>query len=418
MRERLLATFDASLNVDQETQKTVTYIQKSFFDFSELFTKFDSSNLCNLYEVTFGHKKLLFQMINTAWMSQKQEQPGKIIFPKNAFKGFNAENYNCVFTIMHHPYNWLSPDNCADFLRYIRQTTDVLIIGHEHRKDSFTSVGEEWSISEFHGKELQNDSNSNSAFSIYQFDDDFQKVTTFDFSWKDTIYHQLFACSKMFMRNTLISSLMLTPSKKYIDENIDDPGMIIIHENADYVRLHEIYCWPDLEQIEIQDNTTINHNKKITNDMQSQLLTSSISIIIILFFSVFTILVTSSYKMVNTYNWWGLRESSVWQATEKSDVPLLSGLLLSPNAKMIYETANSIIQENSDEHDPIFCFPQIPIFYTLAERRDPGTFTKVQWFDVATDEKVIDDMEIIRITKPKVILIQDVPLWVKERHES
>lgn len=116
LRERLLTTFDASLNVDIDTLDSVTCIQKNFFEFSEFFTKFDSSNLCNIYEVTCGTKKLLFQMINTAWVSQKREQPGKLIIPRNAFKSFDADNYDCVFTVMHHPYNWLHPDNCADFL--------------------------------------------------------------------------------------------------------------------------------------------------------------------------------------------------------------------------------------------------------------------------------------------------------------
>ncbi|HYE11409.1 MAG TPA: metallophosphoesterase, partial [Patescibacteria group bacterium] len=280
LRERLLTTFDASLNVDPEILDSVTCIQKNFFEFSEFFTKYDSSSLCNLYEVTCGTKKLLFQVINTAWMSQMREQPGKLIVPRNAFRSFNADNYDCVFTAMHHPYNWLHPDNCADFLHCIRQTTDVLLIGHEHRKDSFTSIGEKWLVSEFRGKELQNGSDTSSAFSIYQFDEGFQNVTTYDFSWKDTLYHRTSACCKMFTRNTLTSSLILTPSKKYVNEYIDDPGMIIIHENADNVRLPEIHCWPDLEQIEVQDTATIIRNKRITNDVSSQLLTNSISVII------------------------------------------------------------------------------------------------------------------------------------------
>jgi energy-coupling factor transporter ATP-binding protein EcfA2 len=212
-------------------------------------------------------------------MSQKVEQPGKLIFPGNAFKDFSANNYDCVFTVMHHPYNWLHPDNCADFLHCIRQTTDVLLIGHEHRKDSFTSEGENWLISEYRGNELQNSSDTNSAFSIYQFDDGFQNVTIHDFTWKDSLYYRTSA-SKMFTRNTLTSSLMLTPSKKYVDEYIDDPGMIIIHENADNVRLSEIYCWPDLEEIDVQDPATIRRNKKITSNVPSQLLTNSISVII------------------------------------------------------------------------------------------------------------------------------------------
>ena len=279
IRERLLTTFDASLVVDPETSNLVTCIQKNFSEFSELFTKYDLSSLCNIYEVTCSEKKLLFQMINTAWMSQIHEQPGKLIIPQNALYNFDANKYDCVFTVMHHPYNWFHPDNCVDFLHCIRQTTDVLLIGHGHQKDAFTIEGEKWLISEFRGKELQNGSDMNSAFSIYQFDDSLQNVTVYDFSWKDALYHTSKYC-KMFTRNTLTSSLLLTPSKEYCNEYIDDPGMIIIHENADNVRLSEIYCWPDLEQIEIQDAATIIYNNRVTTDVPTQLLTSSVSVII------------------------------------------------------------------------------------------------------------------------------------------
>lgn len=281
LRERLLATLNASSTADPELLNPVTSVQNNFFVFTELFTKYNSSNLCNTYAVTCGTKKLLFQMINSAWMSQKEEQPGKLIIPRNELEIVNEDNYDCVFTVMHHPYNWLHPDNSADFLHFIRQTTDVLLVGHEHRRDSFTSesMSEKWRISEFHGKELQNNSDANSAFTIYKFDDGFQNVTTFDFVWKGTLYHSESSC-KMFTKNTLTASLMLTPSKNYIHKYIDDPGMIIIHENADNVRLPEIYCWPDLEQLEIQDTAAIKRNKKITSDISSHLLTSPISVVI------------------------------------------------------------------------------------------------------------------------------------------
>lgn len=139
---------------------------------------------------------------------------------------------------------------------------------------------------------------------------------------------------------------------------------------------------------------------------------------LVLIASIFIILVTASYKMVNSYNWWGLREPSIWEAKEETSIPKLSGLLVSQNTKNILETTNRIVQKYSEKDDPIFCFPQIPVFYTLFERKDPGTFTKVQWFDVSTDKNVIKDIEVIKRVRPKVIIIQDVPQWVRTSHES
>jgi DNA repair exonuclease SbcCD nuclease subunit len=78
LRDRLLSTFDASLVVDSKTLKLITSVQQNFVDFAGLFSSYDPSTLCNKHELKCGTKKLLFQMINSAWMSQAQEQPGKI----------------------------------------------------------------------------------------------------------------------------------------------------------------------------------------------------------------------------------------------------------------------------------------------------------------------------------------------------
>ncbi|WP_332445859.1 hypothetical protein [Sphaerochaeta sp.] len=143
-----------------------------------------------------------------------------------------------------------------------------------------------------------------------------------------------------------------------------------------------------------------------------------ISYTLISIFCIYVILVSSSFKMVNSYNWWGLQEPDIWSATEKTKIPKLSGIYVSRNTNKVLNTVYDLVQKYTDLEDPIFCFPQIPIFYTLLDRKDPGTFTKVQWFDVSTDINVVKDMAIIEKVMPKVIIIQNVPEWVRSKHES
>ena len=278
-REELLAKLDIAKNVDQYILEQMTTVQKNFSEFSKCFFKYDLNNLCNKYVMDCGSTKLLFQMVNTAWMSQEHEEPGKLFIPSSTLESVDNGDYDCVFTVMHHPYNWLNPDNCNDFLDFIRQSTDILIIGHQHRKDSFSCTGEDWRFTEFRGKELQSSSSTHSAFSIYQIDNEFQNITTYDFTWKSNLYQRQ-ESSNMFMRNTLVSSLTIMPSLKYISEYIDDPGMNIIHESADNVKLYEIYCWPDLEEIEVQDITKKIYKKRISDNIPEQLLDNSISVVI------------------------------------------------------------------------------------------------------------------------------------------
>ncbi len=123
-------------------------------------------------------------------------------------------------------------------------------------------------------------------------------------------------------------------------------------------------------------------------------------------------------KMLWTYNWWGMDESDYWESTETLDLPLLGGIRVSAETKQVYETIVRHITENTDPDDPIFCFPQIPLFYNLCDRNDPGTFTKVQWFDVATDASVLSDIEVLKNNPPQAIVIYNTSDGAYSAHES
>lgn len=131
------------------------------------------------------------------------------------------------------------------------------------------------------------------------------------------------------------------------------------------------------------------------------------------------VLTYAGKKMISTYNWWGMTESNFWESSERvEDVPVISGIYLSAETKSVYENIYRDITENTDEDDPIFCFPQIPIFYSICGRNDPGTYSKVQWFDVATDDVMERDMKKIKENPPKAILIYNTSEYAYSSHES
>lgn len=129
------------------------------------------------------------------------------------------------------------------------------------------------------------------------------------------------------------------------------------------------------------------------------------------------VLQSAAKKMVTTYNWWGMTEFNYWDSQEETDLPLLDGILVSEETKSVYEGIVHTVQENTSETDTIFCFPQIPIFYTLCDRMDPGTESKVQWFDVSSDRAVLSDMDVIREAQPAAIIIYDTQLSTYEAHQ-
>lgn len=116
------------------------------------------------------------------------------------------------------------------------------------------------------------------------------------------------------------------------------------------------------------------------------------------------------------YGWWGLTEPQIRTATETVAVPLMDGIFVSQEKKILMETVYNDIVENTDKDDSIFIFPHIPIFYAMTERY-PDTFTLVQWFDVSSDKSIMADMETLSKNPPKVIVICDLPENAVEEHE-
>lgn len=127
---------------------------------------------------------------------------------------------------------------------------------------------------------------------------------------------------------------------------------------------------------------------------------------------------TAEKKMLYTYNWWGMDESNFWESCKPATIPLIKNIGLSTETNTLYEEIYNLVIENTTKEDSIFCFPQIPIFYVLCDRDDPGTRSKVQWFDVSTDDTLIQDIEIIRNNKPKVIIMYNTSAYAYQSHEN
>lgn len=78
-----------------------------------------------------------------------------------------------------------------------------------------------------------------------------------------------------------------------------------------------------------------------------------------------------------TYNWWGMDESSLQESVYLSnDIEVFEGIGLSYETLNAYETVYHIVTQNTDEKDSIYCFPQIPSFYYICNRMDPGCVQK------------------------------------------
>lgn len=112
-------------------------------------------------------------------------------------------------------------------------------------------------------------------------------------------------------------------------------------------------------------------------------------------------------------------ESSLQESVYLSnDIEVFEGIGLSYETLNAYETVYHIVTQNTDEKDSIYCFPQIPSFYYICNRMDPGVRAKVQWFDVASDKSIDNDIKILKNKPPKAIIIYETSEYAYNSHEK
>lgn len=113
-------------------------------------------------------------------------------------------------------------------------------------------------------------------------------------------------------------------------------------------------------------------------------------------------------KMTHPYYWWGMEEPDVWQCRAQSEeLALLKGIRMPEETLRVYETVSHVVEEYTDSEDPIYCFPQIPVFYSICGRSDPGVRAKVQWFDVSSGSSLAEDREVLWNNPPKVVILYE-----------
>ncbi len=122
-------------------------------------------------------------------------------------------------------------------------------------------------------------------------------------------------------------------------------------------------------------------------------------------------------KIDTTYMWWGLGTGKYAEQTTTCDVPILKGIRMNPGYAKMYNNVYEAVTENTEEGDEIFVFPHMPVIY-LATDRPRATNTAIQWFDVSTDAAVIDDIDVIKEKKPKVLVLLSVDEGIIEAHEK
>lgn len=134
-------------------------------------------------------------------------------------------------------------------------------------------------------------------------------------------------------------------------------------------------------------------------------------------FVAFLIITISASKVVTPYDWWGSSPSPYTDATHQVDVDYFDGIWVSENEKFMYENFEEMANLHLGPIDELYCYANIPIFYTIAEKT-PTVKCVVPWFDVSRESAIIKDLEYLKSSNPKMIVFNDHTMDAVNIHEE
>lgn len=241
-----------------EVIELCTSVQSSYFQFMSSIDghQDDRQDLSSYlrYERVFQEEdeSVRFICLNTAWLSSRDEQQGRLLFPEEIISP-NRELNSVEIAVMHHPYNWIESENGRALRNRLESVADIVLTGHEHGHDSRVqtrNTGERNTYIE--GGILQSTSNmEQSVFNAILIDTVREKQKIGTFSWDGSLYRNTRAQTlsedkwEEFQINRLRTHGQFEVSKK-TREFLDDSGLIQRQSDGSTIALSEIFVFPDL----------------------------------------------------------------------------------------------------------------------------------------------------------------------------
>lgn len=249
---------DPSTNIKPDFIEACCAIQSEFFEFCDWFEDADSAlfhhKLIKIWDFDLGTKKIRITGYNTAWMSQLQENQGKLIFPFDRLKIPIFEEVSLQISLLHHPYNWNQANNARRFFRQIVNQSDIVLTGHEHVSSDIVTYDQVSDITEYvEGAVLQNhDDENDSGFNIIIIDLEEEKRKSLNFSWNGRLYKCNDSKDEWVAYKKLNKNRIFQINPAFL-KRLEDPGASFSHPRKGQILLDDVYIYPNLKDLQVRD---------------------------------------------------------------------------------------------------------------------------------------------------------------------
>ena len=198
------------------------------------------------HDFTVSGAKVRFYLLNTAWMSQREEIYGKLLFPTAGLSVPDANWPDVAVVLQHHPAGWFRPSNRREISRRLESLADLVLTGHEHESsDNRVDRAGGAQMDYIEGYALHCDGEPSSAFKVIILDSEIGSQITYDMALQNDVYAPVNV-------TPIGQPLRRNPKRFEQDFSWDekgrefafDLGLPVAHERRDHVTLDELFVYP------------------------------------------------------------------------------------------------------------------------------------------------------------------------------
>ena len=194
---------------------------------------------------SFCGKVIRFNLFNTAFLSQRKEQPTLSIPPTLLESILPDSAADLTIALHHHAEGWLEPTFKRSFRKLIETTSDIVFTGHEHQSDyHLTQNIEGNNLTYVEGDALQEiDHPGQSGFNCLLLDFAEHKQFYFLFRWKADRYTAIVDGAEHPLRVILKGGSYFQFDERYQKRLIED-DFGFRHANKAVLLLEDIFVYP------------------------------------------------------------------------------------------------------------------------------------------------------------------------------
>lgn len=240
--------------IDDDFVDECVKVQKNFFLFRDRIAKNyieKDHKLCTSYRVDVGDYVVVFNCLNSSWLSKIKESQGSLYIPEEILDDLECVEAGLNLFVLHHPVSWVRQGNYQDIRAKLRKKADIVFCGHEHygsvTKIEDISIGGSILVE---GACLQeNGGDDFSEFHIMDVDLDKNVFSIERFKFEAGVYKGHGLSEK---HNIFIKKNPRKENEILIDKNFEswliDPGANFSHPYKSDIEIRDIFVYPELEE--------------------------------------------------------------------------------------------------------------------------------------------------------------------------